>query len=292
MTNKIVLSSAEEFMADFQPTYAPIFSLFLGKSQVYKEEVGELTFKRLEAIGDLRMKAITPKDTEIKQVTAKQGSKVFKKQFFANQFIQSDYQSKEGNEDVVKQVIDENLKLADDLLLLGQGTAANNVVNNGLYWSGDSNYVLETSIEIDNANSWLTDLHAQIITAKIKADLVSGRKVIIFYGALMIPKINSLYSASGRSFKSALLEVMNVGGGQYSIAELPADVTPSSANGWMIVNLDQVKLHYMTLPKLAKQGTNEEKSYSWHNFLAGTMMLEVLVSKAIIRQPVTFEAAA
>jgi hypothetical protein len=292
MTNKIVLRSSEEFMADFQPTYAPIFSLFLEKSQAYPEEVGELTFKRLDTVGDIRMKAITPKDTEIKQVVAKIGSKVFKKEFFANQYVQSNLQSREGNEDVVKQVIDENLKLADDLLLLGQGTAGNNVVNNGLFWSGDANYVLETSIEIDNANAWLTDLHAQIITAKIKADLVSGRKVVIFYGALMLPKINGLYAASGRSFKAALSEVLNIGGQNYSIAELPADVTPSGANGWMIVNRDQVKLHYMTLPKLAAQGINEEKMYSWHNFLAGTMMLEVLVSKAIIRQPVTFEAAA
>jgi len=291
MTNKIVLRTSEEFMADFQPSYVPIFSLFLGKSQAYPEEVGEMTFKRLEAVGDLRMKAITPKDTEIKQVVARIGSKVFKKEFFANQYVQSNLQNREGNEDVVKQVVEENLKLADDLLLLGQGTAANNVVNNGLFWSGDSNYVLETSIEIDNANAWLTDLHAQIITAKIKADQVSGRKVVIFYGALMMPKINGLYAASGRSFKAALLEVLNLGGGQYSIAELPADVTPSNTNGWMIVNLDQVKLHYMTLPKLAAQGVNEEKMYSWHNFLAGTMMLEVLASKAIIRQPVTFEAA-
>lgn len=290
MTNKIVLRTAEEFMADYTPIYQPIFPLFLaGKSQSYAEEVGELTFKRLEAMGDLRLKHVTPKDTEIKQIAAREGSKVFKKYFLANQYVQSNFQDTKGNEDVIAQVLDENNKLADDLLLLGEGTAANNVINDGLYWNNQANYILEDSIEIANDNGWLTDLHAQIVTAKLKADLVSGRKVVMFYGALMLPKINGLYSASGKPFKSALQEVL---GSSYSIAELPADVTPSGANGWMIVNMDQVKLHYTTLPVLKDQGVNAEKMYTWHNFVAGSMMLEVLVSKAIIRQPCTFEAAA
>ncbi len=290
MTNKIVTRTAEEFMQDYTPVYQPIYPLFLNsKAQAYTEEVGVMTFKRLEAVGDLRLKHITPKDTEIKQVSAKEGSKSFKKYFLANQYVQSEFQDRQGLEDVIAQVLDENQKLADDLLLLGEGTAANNVVNNGLYWSADSNYVLETSIEIDNANAWLTDLHAQVVTSKIKADLVSGRKVIFFYGSTMMPKINGLYASSGRSFKASLNEVL---GANYSIAELPSDVTPSGANGWIIVNMDQVKLHYSALPSLKAQGVNEEKMYSWHNFVAGSMMLDVLVSKAVIRQPVTFEAAA
>ncbi len=189
---------------------------------------------------------------------------------------------------MIAQVLDEHQRHADDLLLLGEGTSASNMINNGLFWSNDPNYVLESSVEVDNANAWLTDLHAKIVTSKIKADLVSGKKIVLFYGATMMPKVNGLYAASAMPFKSSLQQVL---GSNYSIAELPADVTPSGANGWMIVNVDQVKLHYTTLPKLAAQGVNEEKMYSWHNFLAGSMMLEVLASKAIIRQPVTFEAA-
>ncbi len=111
---------------------------------------------------------------------------------------------------------------------------------------------------------------------------------MIFYGSTMMPKVNGLYAASSMPFKTALAQVL---GASYSIAELPSDVTPSGANGWMIVNLDQVKLHYTSLPQLKAQGVNDEKMYSWHNFVFGSMMLEVLASKAIIRQPVTFEAA-
>lgn len=289
MTNKIVLRTTEEFMADYTPIYQPIYPLFMGKAQSYSEEVGVLNFKRLDTVGDIRAKHITPKDTEIKQVAAKESSKSFKKYFMATQFVQSALQDQRGNEDVIAQVLDENQKLADDLLILGEGTAANNVVNNGLFYSADSNYLLQSSIEIDNANAWLTDLHAQIVTSKIQADLVSGRKVVIFYGTSMIPKVNGLYASSSMPFKKALTDVL---GSNYSVVEMPADVTPAGANGWMIVNLDQVKLHYTMMPQLKDQGVNAEKMYTWHNFVMGSMMLEVLASKAIIRQPVTFEAAA
>jgi hypothetical protein len=290
MTNKVALRTVEEFMTDYTPVYQPIFPLFLaGKSQAYSEEVGKMEFKRLDAKGDLRLKHITPKDSEIKQVAASESSKYFKKYFLANQYRQSELQDRKGIEDVVGQVLDENNKLADDLLLLGEGTSASTMINNGLYWSDDANYVLESSIEVAKASdgSHIVDLHAQVVTAKLKADLVSGKKIVFFYGSTMLPKVNSLYAASGRTFKAALAEVL---GSSYEIAELPADVTPSGANGWIIVNMDQIKLHYTTVPVLKAQGVNEEMMYSWHNFLAGSMMLEVLVSKAIIRQPTTFAA--
>ena len=287
MTNKLVLRTVDELMADYVPTYQPFYPILLGKSQSYAEEVGKVTFKRLEAMGDLRTKHVTPKDTEIRQIAVTEKSKTFKKYFLANQYTQSQLQDSAQNEDVVKQVLDENQKYMDDLVLLGEGTSAGTVVNNGLYWSGDANYVLESSAEVQNDNSWLTDLHAKVITTKLKADLVAGRKVVVFYGADMLPKVNGIYASSSMPFKSALLQVL---GGNYSIAELPADVTPSGANGWMIINLDQVKLHYTVLPQLKSQGVNDEKMYSWHNFLMGSAMVEVLAHKGVIRQPVTFEA--
>lgn len=289
MTNKIGLRTAEEFMSDFTPTYKALFALFLSVVVSYSEEVGKVSFKRAEAVGDIRMKHVVPKDTHIHQIAALEKEKIFKKYFFGAQFVQSTLQDRKGIEDIVAQVLEENLKLADTLLLLGEGTSASDVVNNGLYWSADPNYTLESSAEVQNDNAWLTDLHAKVVTTKIKADLVSGRKVIIFYGADLMPKLNGIYASSASPFKVSLQAVL---GGDYSIAEMPADVTPSGANGWIIVNMDKVKLHMMTLPKLAGQGINEEQMHSWHNFLGGSMMLDVLAKNAVIRQPVTFEAAA
>lgn len=289
MTNLVRLKETELFMADYTPIYQSIYALFLGKSQSYSEEVGVLDFKRVDTVGDIRAKHITPKDTEIKEIGVTDTKKTFKKYFLARRYVQSALQSSEGVEDVVAQVLDEHQKQADDLFLLGEGTSNSNMVNNGLFWSNDPNYLLEASAEVKKgtAEDHLRDMHAKIMASAAKADVVAGRKVVIVYGATACAKLDSLYANTDAVFKVKLAEAL---GSDYSVVKLPADVTPNATNGWIVANLDQVKLHYTTLPVLKAQGVNEEKMYAWHNFLMGSMMLEVLVKNAVIRQPVTFEA--
>lgn len=287
MTNKVALRTTEEFMADYQPIYVPFYSLFLGKSQAYSEEVGVMDFKRVNTVGDIRAKHITPKDTEIQEIGVNEAQKSFKKYFLARRYVQSALQSREGVEDVISQVLDEHQRQMDDLFLLGEGSSASNMINNGLFWSNDINYVLESSAAVaaGTAADHLKDMHTKIMATAAQADLVAGRKVLVVYGSTACAKFDSLYANTDAAFKVRLAEVL---GSDYSLVKLPLDVTPSGTNGWIIANLDQVKLHYTTLPVLKDQGVNDEKMYAWHNFLMGSCMLEVLVSKAVIRQPVTF----
>jgi hypothetical protein len=285
VTNKIVLRDIDQLMADFVPTYTAVMPTMLGNSQGYSEEVGTLTFKRLEAVGDLRTAVYLPKDTEIKQISVTERSKVFKKYFLANQFVQSALQDLKQVEDVVRQVLDEHFRQIDDLWLYGAGTSASTVINNGLYWSADPNYILESSSALASTDGHLPALHAKIIDAKTKADKVAGSKILIMYGSTTRQKFNALYPASSKPFKTALQEVL---GPQYRMMELPEDVTLSSAEGFMVVNEAQVKTHYTALPALKAQGVNEEKMYIWHNFLMGSTMVEVLAKGGIIRQPVTY----
>ena len=119
------------------------------------------------------------------------------------------------------------------------------------------------------------------------ANQVAGRKVIFVYGANISPLVSSVYPTAVRAWKTALLEVL---GPNYSVVEVPASATPPGAAGWIIANMDQVKLHYTVLPELMNQGQNEEKMYLWFNFLMGSMMLEVLAKDGIIRQPATLQA--
>lgn len=286
-TNKLVLRSADEVMADYQPTYQPFWPILLGKSQSYPEEVGKLNFKRLEAIGNIRNQHYNPKDTHIHQISVVEKQKTFKKYFLASQYVQSTLQDRSQNEDVVKQVLDENNKLMDDLVLLGEGTSGSDVVNNGLFWSADPNYLLESSSELASTGGHLPALHASVVSEKIKADTVAGRKVIVFYGSTMLTKVCGIYAESSVPFKQALQSAL---GGNYSLAELPSEVTPSGANGFMILTLDQIKLHYTTPPKLSAQGVDERNMEVWHNFLMGSAMVEVLAYKGVIRQPHTFGA--
>lgn len=286
-TNKVMLRSVEQFMADYKPIYTPLFSAFLGNSQAYSQEVGKVSFNRLEAVGDLRAKHITPKDTVIEQITAIESSKVFKKYFLGKQFIQSALQDNSRTEQVIAQVLDEHNRHMDDLLLLGEGTSANDVINNGLFWSADSNYTLESNVDYGDVSADpLVDLHKKVIVSANKAKLINGRKLIIFYGETLLPFYNGVYANSSIPFKTVLSQVL--AGDDFSFAEMSADVTPSSANGWIVVNLDQVKLHYTALPQLKAQGVNDEKMYSWHNFLMGSCMVDVMALNAIIRQPATY----
>ncbi len=284
-TNKIALRTVEEFMSDYVPVYQPIYPLFLGKSQAYAAEVGKLDFRRVQTVGDIRAKHITPKDTEMRQIAVMEGKKSFRKYFLANQFTLSDFQDVQGVEEVVAQVLDEHQIQADELFLLGEGTSGSDVINNGLFFSSDANYTLEGSSAIAAGANRLADLHAAITTSTEDANAVAGRKVLIIYGDTLIPYYNSVYASSSRAFKAVLAEVL---GANYSLVTLPKAATPSGVNGWIVANLDQTKLHYTALPQLLAQGNNEEKMYLWFNFMMGSTMLEVLAKDAVIRQPITF----
>lgn len=286
MTNKLAMRTVEQFIVDYKPNYAPIMALFLGNSLQYEATVGSIDFKRAEAIGDIRAKMHGPKDTTIHQIISKDGKKTFKRYFFGAQYIQSLLQTTEGYEDVLAQVLDEHNKQSDELLLLGEGTSASNMVNNGLYWSNDPNYILNASYEVAKATdgTHLADLFAKISSLIQTADEVDGQKLVMVYGATTIAKYNGLFASNSTSFAKVIGDA-NPG---VSFAKLPTAITPAGASGVMVINLAQAKLHYTLLPGVQGQGTNEEKMYAWTNFLMGSSMLEVTAMGGVIRQPLTY----
>ncbi len=288
-TNKLVLKDVDQFMADYQPIYQPIFPLFLSNAQQYNEEAGLVNFKRLEAVGNIRQQHITPKDTDIKQIAVKEGSKTFKKYFLANQFVQSNFQDQSRTDDVVRQVLDEHNRHMDEILVTGEGTQNSDVVNNGLFWSGDSHLVVNGSEELDtdaDVNGAIA-LHQKVVAQAEIANATAGRKMVIFYGANVVPIANGLFASNPVPVRRVILDSLGAG---YSAMNLASTLTPASQHGFMIVNLDQVKLHWCAIPKLKDQGINAEKMYSWHNFLMGSCMLELLRPGSIIKQPLTVES--
>lgn len=286
MTNKIALRTAEEFMNDYKPTYKAIYPLLMKNSQSYPQVVGQLDFRRATTVGDIRTKRITPKDTHIHQIAVADGKKSFKKYFDAAQYIRSIFQDSDGDESVIREVLDEAEKVQDELMLFGEGTSPSTMLNNGLYYSSDANYTLESSAAVAAATTGyhLPDMHTKIMATINKADLVDGEKVLVLYGEDTLAKWDSLYVNSDAPFKRVLQEVAE----GWSFIKMPADVTPADVDGWIAVNLDQIKVNYTVFPELLSQGINEEKMHTWHNFLQGSMMVEVKVKNGIIRQPVTY----
>lgn len=285
MTNKIALRTVEEFMSDYVPVYQPIYPLFLGKSQQYAQEVGKREFRRVQAVGDIRGDIITPKDTHIKQIAVMEGKKAFKSYFRANQFILSQFQDRQGVEEVVSQVLDEHQIQTDEIFLTGEGTSGSDVLNNGLYWSADPNYTLESAVSSISATDRARLVYGHMQTTIAKAKQLAGRKVVMVYGSTTKGVYNGLLASSDKALSTVLKDAAS---SEISFVEMPDSPTPSGGEGWIVANLDQCKLHYNTLPQLLAQGNNEEKMHLWFNFLEGSMMLECLAKNAVIRQPVTY----
>lgn len=287
MTNKIVLRTVEEFMNDYKPVYVPILPLFMDNAIAYAVEAGKVNFSRLEAVGDLRSKMLGPKDTEFHQIGAAESKKGFKKYFFGSQFRQSSLQDARGYESVVAQVLDEHNKQADELMLNGEGTDAASAINNGLFWSQDPNYTLNASYEVLKASdgTHVADLYAKLSSAIKSAQQIDGRIVVFLYGATTKSKIISLFPATSRPLSAVLADAFQ----NVSFVEIP-DALTVDGSGFIVVNMDQVQLHYTTLPKVDDQGVNAEKKYVWTNFLMGSSMLDVKAKGAITRQPLTYAA--
>lgn len=286
MTNKIVLRSIEEFMQDYVPNYAPILPLFLGKSQAYTPEVGELVFKRIDTVGDIRSKVISPKATAMHAINATETSKKFNKYFYGSKYVQSKLQDARGYEEVLAQVLDEHNKQSDITFLTGDGTSDADVLNNGLFWSNDANYVKNSSAAIPAAGNNLPGLYSKMLSIFEDANVVSGRKLIMPYGTTVIDKVNSLFDDNSVPFLKAVSEALP----GVAITKMPREVTPAGQNGFLVINMDQIKLHYTVLPGIDNQGQNDEDGYAWTNFLMGSSMLEVLARFGIVKQPITFTA--
>lgn len=288
MTNLIQLRSVEQFNAAYKPSYNPILPLFIRANAVkYAVEAGKVNFTAVETIGDLENKFLGPKDTELHQIGAREGSKTFKKAFFASQYRQSAFQSNRGFEDVVAQVLDTHNKQADKMFLTGEGTANNNVVNNGLFYSSDPNYVSQSSLQIakDAGGNHLAALYAQMVSDIQTAQEVDGELLVMMYGATSIAKFNGLFPTNSNPFAKVINDALET----VSFAKVPAAMN-LSGSGYIIVNLDQTRLHYTQLPQIRAQGVNEEKEYAWTNFLMGNTMLEVQAPGAVYKQPLTYEA--
>lgn len=289
-TGKIALKSTEEFMEDYVGRYNPLMPSFLvGNAQAYDLKVAQHTLKRLEAIGDIRGKKVSPKDTVLEQILSKEKQKFYKRYPIINQYRQSELQDPEGINDVVKQVLDEYWRHQDELFLYG-GVASddnvNTVHNNGLYLSTDDNFTLRDSQEMASTGGHLPALHTEVMAEAEQANQVAGRKIIVFYGTSAIAKLNSIWASTAVPFIRTLRDSLE----GYDIIKMPTDVQPATENGFLIVNLDQIKVHHQPLPELWKQGVNDEFGYTWHNFAMGSCMVDVMAESAIIRQPLTFGA--
>jgi len=286
MTSKIVLREVDEFLADFVATYSPIMPGFLVGGSQYTMEVGKINFRRLQTDGNLDAMLLSPKDTEMTQIQSRESKKIFSKYFLGAQYVQSQLQDRQGYEVVLAETLNHLNLQNDKLFMFGGGTQPSDVINNGLFYSQDANYTLKTSYEVlaGSTSDHLKDLYSKIIQVYNEADEVNGQKTVLVYGSTMINKYSGIFAESSVPFLRTLQEALP----GVRIEKMPTSLTPAGQNGFMVVNVPQIKVHYTVIPQIISQGVNDEKLHAWTNFALGSSMVDVKAKDGIVKQPLTF----
>ncbi len=282
-TNLIISQTSLEFLAGYIPVYSPIYPLFTQGGQQYAMQAAERTLRRAVALGDIRTKRISPKDTEVKAFNAGAQDKVFKAYMNVIRFSHSIFQDAAGVPDILAQALEEHQKVQDELLYFGDGATEGTQVNNGLYFSTDPNYIKETASSLASTNQ--LELFHQAVVTEARAVSVGGERSIIFYGDTCLASLDSLYTNGAGTVLGNLQEVL----GDFNLIRSPKGLAvPSGENGIMVVNHAQVKTHYVTEPVILDQDTDRKNMEAWANFVQGSMMVDVQGYGGIRRLPLVF----
>lgn len=282
-TNLIISQTSQEFLSGYTPVYSPIYPLFTQGGQQYAMQAAERTLRRAVALGDIRTKRYSPKDTEVKHFNAGPQDKTFKAYLNVVRFTHSVFQDASGVPDILSQALEEHQKAQDELLYFGDGATDGAQVNNGLYFSSDANYIKESSTSLSATNQLL--LFHQAVVSEARAVSVGGSRSIIFYGDTCLAALDSLHADGGGAVVAGLEDVL---GNEFDLIRSPKGLTPSGENGILVVNHAQVKTHYVTEPVILDQDTDRKEMQAWANFVQGSMMVDVAAYGGIRKLPLVF----
>lgn len=286
-TNLIISQTSLEFLSGYTPVYSPIYPLFTSggptQSQQYALEACERTIRRAVALGDIRTKRYSPKDTEVKHFNAGSADKVFKAYMNVVRFTHSVFQDATGVPDILSQALEEHQKAQDELLFFGDGATDGTQINNGLYFSSDVNYVKESSSSLA-ASGQLLAFH-QTVVSEARAVNVGGKRSILFYGDSCLAALDSIHDFGGGAVVATLEDVL---GNEFDFIRSPKGLTPSGDNGILIINHAQVKTNYVTEPVIMDQDTDRKEMQAWANFVQGSMMVDVTAPGGIRKLPLVF----
>ncbi len=281
-TNLIISQTSQEFLAGYTPVYSPIYPLFTNGGQKYAMQAAERTLRRAVALGDIRTKRFSPKDTEVKHFNAGPQDKTFKAYMNVVRFTHSIFQDSQGVPDILAQALEEHQKAQDELLYFGDGATDGTQINNGLYFSNDPNYIKQSSSSLAVSNQLL--LFHQAVVSECHAQSVGGQRSVIFYGDDCLAALDSLHADGGGSVLSQLQSVLT----DFSMIRSPVGLTPNGENGILVVNHAQVKTHYVTPPVILDQDTDRKNMEAWANFVQGSMMVDVMAYGGIRKKPLVF----
>ena len=279
-TNLNVLRSVEEMQQDVVITYAPFF-LTLKNQKAWETAIEEQKLTKIAGSdADIEARLINSQDTEIKQTKANKSSKVFNKQIFLLEYLESNFQKDTALPQLNNRVIKNMSKQLDYQVW-------NGTHNNGLFVSSDPNYVTNTAATLPaaiNGNNGIDALAMlfNLLQQQVDSTTGSGDVLAAIYGKDLLGYLRKLFPATGTSY----LDIIKANYPNITPTEVPTNLA-STDNGILIVSQEMVESNHQALPQIYKAGVDERKSEAWVQYIFGTAFIDVMDMGGIIKQPVT-----
>lgn len=275
--------------------YNPVIMAIKNKVKYNAQDADQHKFNTFDVEKDsIRAEILTTEQTEKAHIKSKTTNRIFNVYLAGAKAIMS-FRNKHLNLDKANdKVVRGYLQLFDKWGLGGDRG------NNGLLQSTDSNYITNGAVTIpaiagdDNwgqvnaLSNTVTSLLRQV--DKYTAD---NELLVYVYGDQLSDLMESV-TKQNETVVQTLIEdkfkARNV-----RLIHVPSLVMPASManeNGFVVVSQNVTTLEYTEVPGVESNGTNDEDQYYWANYVLGSVQVAADEEGAIIKQPLTFAAAA
>lgn len=281
------LRTREEYLETVQLSYYPVSMAIRNKEKHDVAGAETIQFRQLDVEKEsIVAEALTPGQTEVAHIKAKEGTKSFIKVLKGAKIIQS-VRNFGFNKipELISKIVRGYSIIYDKQVLYG----ANG--NNGVITTSDPNAINNASVQIDASGSEQATLNNVIkVLGSLKrsvSDYTASNDVLVYvYGSSLIGLLDTT-TYNGKTVRAAIEEAWP----EATFVEVPGLVTVGSGNGFSVLSQDLVTLNYTSMPNLSDDGYNREDKYFWADFELGSTMVDVKEFGALINQPVTIKTA-
>lgn len=277
--------TVERINRGYSPTYVPLFSRLFSKTVAYPAKIGKVKLKETQIIGDATVQQINTQDTEFKHVKVGDSEKEFNKYLEGIKFIASGFQDVPDMQSIGNQILDQNLMKFDKDVFFGAPLKDGTLRNNGLYNSKDKNLIKTASVSLGTAptiDAWKGFIDGALSEAEKR--LGNAPKSIVLLGQAA-SKIGKFVPSTATAFLKALQDSYT---SDRQLSWLTAPENLGSEDGVMIFTPSVNTLRYVMLPRVYKQGYNDEDEYTWMTFMSGSAMVDVEREGGIVICPAKF----
>lgn len=283
------LRTRTEYLDNVAISYVPVGLAI--ENQVKHDVAGAETinFNKLDVEKDsIVAEALTPGQTEVAHIKAKDSNKKFLKVLRGAKITQSTRNYGFNRiPDLIAQIVRGYSIIFDKFIMYGTDG------NNGVITTTDPNAIINSSVAIDVSPD---ATEQSILNAVVKAVSAVKRQVsnntgstnvlVYMYGSDLLTTLDTV-TYNGKNVREALEAAWP----EATFIEVPGIVTQGTEQGIVAISQELVTLNYTALPTMSDEDYNREDKYFWADFEVGSTMVDVREYGGLIKQPMTFTKA-